>query len=426
MKRPHSQARSRRARSFAAAAALAAGAWGAWGCAKGEAVPAEALASGEPPSELKLCSAPAPDAGGCRAACGDLQAVDAWPGADAGAAALEVLVELEDEQVLFTSAGVAVFQGGIAVAEVASGARWSGAAALPAADGAGTWAVGIDSDGRLWRATGAGALDAISDRFGLAGDRVLGAAAAGGQSAGFALESGLAVSDGAVLRRYDVHPARLSGGAGALAWVEAGEVRRLEVATGALTRWRLSGAQEAAIAQDGRVAAITAHEIWAGPPGGDLALVYRTPAGLEALTGSGTRFWFLQGGELGTVEGDSVAHTAVPVAGAGAALAPAAGGGVWTLSGGAAQKWTEGAGELAIWQAMVQPVYARVCAACHQAGGGGLPLASLQAWRDNRAAIRARALGDGAGGGRSMPPATSPQPTSDELHQLQCWLDGAP
>ena len=327
------------------------------------------------------------------------------------------MVEVAEEQVLFGAAGATVFRGGMPVSNDSSIAQWSGAASLPAADGNGTWAVGIALDGQLWRVTGTGQLDAISDRFGLASDKVLSAAAAGGRAAGFALESGLAVSDGAALRRYDAHPERLAGAGGALAWVEGDEVCRLVIATGALTRWHLSGALAVTIAQDGRLAVATAHELWVGPPGGDLARVYRTTAALGALAASENRFWFLQDGELGSLDGDAVAHTAAPVADAGASLAPAVGGGVWTVSSAAPQKWSQGVDELAVWQKSVQPVFARVCATCHQAGGAASPLASLQAWKDNKAAIRARVL-EGSGGG-PMPPTTAPQPAQDELDQAQ-------
>jgi hypothetical protein len=406
-----------RAARFAAAGALC-----AWACQAGDANPFEALASGQAPAELRLCPGEAPDDGGCSAACGDLQATGRWSASDGAAAA--AVVELADELVVFGDRGAAVFQGGARVSGDPSVVQWAGAAALPAADGPGTWAVGIASDGQLWRVTRAGKLEAISDRFGLAREKVLGAAAAGGRSAGFALESGLAVSDGMTVRRYDVHPSRLAAGAGALAWTEAGEVRRLEVATGALTRWRLPGARAVALAQDGRLAVLTEHELWAGPPNGELALVYRTPALLGAAVACEGRFWFLQGGALGSLAGDSVAHTAAPLGAADAALAPASDGGVWILSGGAAQKWTEGGGEAAAWQRLVQPAYARLCASCHQAGEASLPLASARAWRDGADAIRARVLRGGDGG--TMPPASSPQPTGEELQQLRCWLDGAP
>ncbi len=418
--------RRRRERRVAIPAALALGALGAWACSKAEVTRSEALASGQAPAELKLCPPQASDAGDCPAACGDLQGVGLSAGADAGSPAVQALVELPDEQVLFTASGASVYQGGVSAIDVAASVQWTGAAALPAADGTGTWAVGIDSDGQLWRVTGAGTLEAISDRFGLAKDKVLAAAAAGGQSAGFALESGLAVSDGTALQRYDAHPTSLSGGPGALAWVESGVVNKLAVGTGALTRWPLSGASGAALAQDGTVAAITAHELWTGAPGGDITLAYRTTAALGSLTASENRFWFFQAGELGYLEGDAGAHTATAIAAADAALAPAVGGGVWSLSGGVPQKWTVGSGELAVWQQRVQPVFARVCASCHGAGGGALGLASLQAWEDNRAAIRAQVLEGGDGGSAAMPPAASTQPTADELHQLQCWLDDAP
>jgi hypothetical protein len=402
---------------FAAAGALC-----AWTCQAGDLNPLEAIAAGQAPAELRLCPAEAPDGGGCSAFCGDLQATGEWSASEGGAAA--AVVDLADELVVFGDRGAAVFQGGAVVSGDPSVVQWEGAAALPAADGPGTWAVGIASDGQLWRVTRAGKLEAISDRFGLAREKVLGAAAAGGRSAGFALESGLAVSDGSTVRRYDVHPPRLAGGAGALAWAEGDEVRRLEVATGALTRWRLPGARAVALAQDGRLAVLTEHELWAGPPNGELTLAYRTPALLGAAVACEGWFWFLEGGALGLLAGDSVARTASPLGAAGAALAPASGGGVWILSGGAAQKWSEGGGEVAAWQRSVQPAYARLCASCHQAGGALLPLASAPAWRGEADAIRARVFRGGGGG--AMPPAGSPQPTEEELQKLRCWLDGAP
>jgi hypothetical protein len=88
--------------------------------------------------------------------------------------------------------------------------RFRGAGVLPAADGAGSWIVGLDDAGRLLRLKGRSSFEAVSDRYGLEGTAVLGAFALGGAGAAFALPGEVAMDREA--RRGSTFPRARRGG----------------------------------------------------------------------------------------------------------------------------------------------------------------------------------------------------------------------
>ena len=391
----------------------------------GSAAPVSELqADGLPPAELKQCQAAADAGAACPVACPDLQPQLAWNSADAGTGKVTAVVELADEQVLFSDHGATVFLGGVPYATDPSVTAWRGAGRIPGPDGTGDWAVGISSDGALLRVNGAGLLVPASERFGLGQEKVIALAATGaGAGAAFALESGLAVSNGAVVKRYDVHPLSLAGGGGKVAWTEAGAVRRLDPATGALDGWRLAGAQAVALSASGRMIAATAQGLWAESPTASLVQLYQTPINVHGLVATGERFWFAQGQQLGYLEGNEVVRTA-PAALLTDAAAPifaAEGSGVWTLASGTPLRWSAG-GQLALWQQLVLPAFSRVCAACHlPAGTAGIPLASLGDWQVKKSQIQQRVFD--AVSDKPMPPANATTTlTAAEKTALLCWL----
>jgi hypothetical protein len=384
---------------------------------------AELQADGLPPAELRQCPAVADAGAACPADCPDLKAQLGWNSADAGTGAVAALVELDGEQVLFSDHGATVFLGGVPYASDPTVTAWRGAGRIPGPDGTGDWAVGISGDGALLRVSGAGLLAPVSDRFGLAQEKVVALAATGGPGVAFALESGLAVSDGAVVRRYDVQPRALAGGGGKVAWTETGAVRRLDPSSGAVDGWRLAGAQAVALSASGRLIAATAHGLWAESPTASLVQLYQTPSDVHGLVATGERFWFAQGQQLGYLEGNQVVRTApgALLTDSTAPLFVAEGSGVWSLTAGQPRRWSAG-GQLALWQQLVLPAFSRVCSACHlPAGTAGIPLASLGDWQAKRAQIQQRVFD--AASDKPMPPANSTTTlTAGEKASLLCWL----
>jgi hypothetical protein len=390
----------------------------------------ELQASGQPPAELKQCQVAAAAGGNagatdgtCPTSCPDLQGQAAWNSADAGTGAVTAVVELPDEQVLFGDQGATVFLGGLPFANDPTVTAWRGAGRIPGPDGTGDWAVGISGDGQLLRVGGAGLLVNVSDRFGLLQEKVVAVAATGGAGSAFALESGLAVSDGATVRRYDVHALSLAGGGGKVAWSESGAVRRFDPATGTVDQWKLAGAVSVALSTSGRLIAATSGGLWGESPTANLVQIYQTNQEVHGLVATGERFWFGQGQQVGYLEGNRLVRTApgALLTDAAAPLFGAEGSGVWTLTAGQPRRWSAG-GQLALWQQLVLPAFSRVCSACHlPAGTAGIPLSSLGEWQALKTQIHDRVLSGTSD--KPMPPVNATATlTAQEKASLQCWL----
>jgi hypothetical protein len=388
-------------------------------------------ANGQPPAELLQCATSAAatgsagaTGGACPNTCPNLLPQGAWNAADAGTGNVTALVELPDSQVVFGDQGAITFLGGVPYATDSSVTSWRGAGRIPGADGTGDWAVGIDASGQLRRASGAGALTAVSDRFGLLQEKVVALAGAGdGKGAVFALESGLAVSDGTTLQRYGAMPTAVAGGGGKVAWLETGAVRRLDPQTGVVDQWKLQGAVAVALSASGKLLAATPGGLWSESPTTNLVQVYQTQQQVHGLAATGERFWFAQGVQVGYLEGAAVERTraGVTLIDSGAPLFPAEGGGVWTLTAGQPHRYSAG-GQLAVWQQMVLPVFSRVCSQCHLPGGtAGVPLSSLAQWQALKTTIEDRVLNPASD--KPMPPVNAAATiTPQEKATLQCWL----
>ena len=87
--------------------------------------------------------------------------------------AVRAVADSGSDVVAFADGAATVLTGGRVVAVDRSVPRWVSAGTLPAADGSGTWIVGVDGDGRVRRLLGNSRLEPVSDRFGLAGEHVL-------------------------------------------------------------------------------------------------------------------------------------------------------------------------------------------------------------------------------------------------------------
>jgi mono/diheme cytochrome c family protein len=295
-----------------------------------------------------------------------------------------------------------------AVERTAGTRRWHRAALIPAADAHGTWCVGLDDGGRLWRVRPGADFEEISDRYGLGRDRIRDIAAAGGHAVAFLLDGALAVADGRRVLRFSAPGARgLAGGAHRVALLFDDRVETLEL-TGAEARPRRTSypvreALTAAVSSAGDLFVAGGRAVYRARPGAELRLAYLADRPIRWLAAAGTRAWFADADALLTIE-DGLAEVAQ-----GAALDPvpaiaaAADGALWALGDGQPVRIVPDRPSAAQsgWAVRVQPVFARACAECHRADGkSGVDLSTAAAWLSERDEILERVVTR-----RTMPPS---------------------
>jgi mono/diheme cytochrome c family protein len=324
--------------------------------------------------------------------------------------------------VAFGDGAATVFSAGRVVGVDRSVPRWIAAGTIPAPDGAGTWIVGVDGDGRVRRLLGEGRLDPVSDRFGLGGEYVLGVVSLGGAGAAFRLSREIAVADGKDVVRYATGPlAALAGGGGRAALV-GDPLRVLGAATQRVGAFDLPDRPAyVTVTAQGKLFAATADAIWGEDDRGDLRLRFQSGGlRLHGLAAAGERVWFADGAELGVIEGGRVRETRGAKISGAAELSASPSGDVWTLTGGSLARWAVADGDAPDWDADVAPIFRRACAACHLPGGAAqLDLGSKEAWDRHRVEIRQRVLVD-----RTMPPTGLVLPEPDRA-VIRAFLDGA-
>jgi mono/diheme cytochrome c family protein len=319
----------------------------------------------------------------------------------------KVLAAADDgtRRLLLTAQGAWVLRGG--AAERSPGARaWVKAALVPAADGRGTWAVGLDRGGRLWRVRPGTDLEEISDRYGLGGERIHDVAAAGGRLVAFLLDGVVAVADGRRVLRYPATGARRVGGGGKrVAVLYADGVEALDfaaVATDARPRRRRYDlpAQAAELDSSGTLFVGTPAAVYRAD-GAVLRLAYRARSRIHWLSAAGPRVWFADGDTL-LAFADGVA--AAQGAAARAAPGIAAGdGSLWTITEGRPAHVIPAHASAAEdrWEASIRPIFRTACVECHRPEGkSGVDLSSAAAWLLARDEIRERVVVR-----RTMPPA---------------------
>lgn len=323
-----------------------------------------------------------------------------------------------DDVLVLGERGALFFRAGNLVASDPKIASWRAAAALPAADRQATWLVGIDGDGRMYRAKARSAMEPISDRYGVLGSRVTAAAGLGGRFVGLALAgdaasrspaTGLfAFADGRDVTTFREGPTGdLVGGGGKAAWLSGDRVRVFDPSGRGDRFFALPGVVRAALDSAGRLYAATRHEVYAEDAIGRLTLVYETVsaeggAAISGLVVSGSRVWFAEGADLGVILERQVSITTGLRRSPNATLAASSSGDVWSLADGALSRFAVDGGdsERATWQSALGPVFERACASCHGAfPSSGIDLSSFEAWERRRAAIRRRVIEIG-----DMPP----------------------
>jgi mono/diheme cytochrome c family protein len=353
-----------------------------------------------------------------------VRAVD-WNPGRAPIAGVRAVADLGNDVVAFADGAATVLSGGRVVAVDHAVATWVSAGTLPAADGSGTWIIGVDGEGRVRRLLGKATLEPVSDRFGLADAHVLAVASLGGASAAFRLKEQLAVADGAQVTRYATGPVASFAGGGGRAVLGGDPLRVLDVVSKRVSAFAIPKGSRMArpafvtVTPRGKLFVATKAAIWSEDDRGDLALCFRSPdEAIHGLVASADRVWFADGTELGVIDNGRVRLTSGANVSAAAELAGSPSGDVWTLTAGALARYEAPLAGVADWNQTVAPVFQRVCSSCHTAGGeAGVSLATEEAWEKRRDKIVRRVFVD-----RDMPPP--PRALTDaERAAIRVWLD---
>jgi hypothetical protein len=354
-----------------------------------------------------------------------VRAVD-WNPGHAAVDGVRAVADAGGDVVAFADGAATVLSGGKVVAVDKSVPRWVSAGTLPAADGSGTWIVGVDGDGKVRRLLGKSSLEPVSDRFGLGADHVVGVASLGGAIAGFRLADEIAVADGAGVTRYATGALAMFAGGGGRAALGGDPLRVFDVAQRRVSAFAVPDASSSAgpgraafvaVSSAGKLFVATPEVIWGEDDRGDLRVRFEAPGTtIHGLAAAGDRVWFAEGPELGVIEGGSVRETSGAHVSPAATLAGSPSGDVWTLTGGALGRYAVAAD--ADWDELVAPVFHRACETCHRPGGeAGVSLATRETWDKRRQLIRKRVVID-----RDMPPPGKAISEADRA-AIQTWIE---
>ncbi len=355
-----------------------------------------------------------------------VRAVD-WNPGQAPNTGVRAVADSGSDVVAFADGAATVLTGGRVVAVDRTVPRWISASTLPAADGSGTWIVGVDGDGKVRRLFGKSTLEPVSERFGLAGDHVESVAALGGTVAAFRLQDQIAVADGTSVTRYGTGVLSSFAGGGGRAALGGDPLRVFDVAGKRVSAFAVPDASAAggpgrasfvAMTPQGKLFVATPDTIWGEDERGDLAIRFEARGmTIHGLAASADRVWFADGAELGVIEGGAVRETTGARVSPAAQLAASPSGDVWTLTDGALARYAVADEGPPAWDESVAPVFRRACESCHKVGGeAGIALGTKEAWEKRRDRIRRRVLVD-----RDMPPAGHPLPDADR-EAIRAWL----
>ncbi len=322
---------------------------------------------------------------------------------------IHTAVDLDDQLVVFSDKGMFVLSGGVVSAADNTVTSWSTSTAIPAADGNGTWAVGVvqdpkhadPNDGKVYRVYAASKLDAISDRYGLLGTKVLGVARASSPEApgavAFALDGGsVAYTDGVDVNRYDVPMVQIV----ASGWRVAGIAPDGAVATidlnpkvkthdGKAAKITIDGVRSTAFDGD-RLVILTENALYRERADRTWDLIFSGDS-LHGLVATPNGVWFGSGSSLCLYDG------ALQCASANldpSAVLIGSARGVYAIEQGKMRALERKAsGAEALWRSAVRPVFARVCSSCHARGGSsGIDLSAYKSWAGLVGPIEERVL----------------------------------
>ena len=331
-----------------------------------------------------------------------------WSAGKAEPSRVVAVAELGDSVVVVGDAAT-IFVGGTQASVDASARGWTWAGTIAAPDGSGTWLVATTVDGELRRVRARSTLERVSDRFGLAGDRVRAACSAGPHDTVFLLDDGLARSDGGHVHRVDGKFTSIACAPGVIAATSPSGVRLLGSAGG--DRLLALPTPIVAFTTQGRLVAASGAHLFAAAPGGELVRVHVARSDVTGLAATAEGAWFSSTGTLGYFDGAVVSEAPEPRLASGATLASSSAGDVWAIAGGGLLRFSRGGAvtPASAWSANVAPLYQRTCSRCHGPGGSsGLDLSTSASWTASREQIRARVLEQ-----KTMPPAGVPFTDAD-------------
>lgn len=346
----------------------------------------------------------------------------AWNPKQAEVGKVAAVAEVGNMLAVFSDIGATMLVAGVVEANDPSVIAWKTATTIPAADGSGIWAAAVDAKGRVIRVRDQNRLDDISDRYGLTDVPVQSLSAVGGPVVGFGLEAGLAVADGHDVATYTLKGVSpVAGASGHVVWIaQDGDVQILEASTGKLEALVVPSVGATVIDASGRIIVTTPHEVYTRATDGSAQRLFnagsRTVHGLAA---AGNRVWFGLDTDLCMLEGESLSCTNSGSFPADSRLQGSETGDVWVIAQGKLQRFApEASGDEGIWRATVLPIYARVCAQCHNQDNptSGIVLASYEAWSTRRKAIQQRVIVKG-----DMPPVGSLPVADKERKMIGDW-----
>ena len=339
------------------------------------------------------------------------------------------VVDQGDVQVVLGGRLATVVRGGAVAARVEAPGGWVAAATIAAPDGAGRWIVAIDADGAAWRLTSTGEREAIADRFGLAGAKVIDVGGAGATTA-FALADAVAyTTDGLHLARVPAAPAsHLAVARGVLARAvtataaRGGYLEKWDLVRGTRVTYPIAAERLAFLDANGahpRLVAAAGDRLWVDD-GRDLRPL-GAPGPVQGLAARGSRLWVAAGGKLFALDGARLVPTDVREPKL-QLLAASPSGDAWLATDRGLVRYAAAGAATAdpSWQAQVAPVFQRVCSKCHLPGGDAdVDLSTAASWHAERSEIVQRVLV-----ARTMPPAGTELSDADRA-ALAAWL-GAP
>jgi mono/diheme cytochrome c family protein len=346
-----------------------------------------------------------------------------WSPDAAGLSGVRAVAERGGMTVVFGAEGATLFSGGVLAGQDAGVGTVESAAVIPAADGAGQWIAGADAAGKVWRLVAGESFEVVSSLYGLSEDPVSGIAALGTTGTVFAVESGVAVSDGALVTRHDTGALTgLTATSDRLGGVtEVGPVT-FEPAATELTTFEVPGATAMAFDDQGRLLVLTPEALHREDEGGSLVVIYASEAGgLSALAAAPGHVWFRDGTALGLVDDEGVGLSPAGALPEDAGLAGSPTGDVWVLSGGALSRMAIDIGsadQRETWEKDIEPIFQVSCTPCHLPGGSApVVLSTYDTWEQHRAELRKVVIED-----QSMPPPG--YDLSDaERATIAAWLD---
>ncbi len=336
-------------------------------------------------------------------------------------------------QVVLTDDGPWIIRG--QTIERAQGQRhWLKAALIPAADGAGTWAVAIDADGHLCRLRPGVDPEDVGARYGLEHEQIADVATAGGRLVALLLKDAYAIADGARVTRYPAQGVRAVTGGGTRVAVRFDE--RVDVIDGLLPTaqnphgtprgrsFRMKAPTAVALTARGQLFVAAGSALYRENSSGGLSLIYLSAGapGLTSVVAAGFALWFADGTTLGHVEDGSTALTTAPALAPTSRLLGAGDGRVWALAGGqvtllATNRESSSAAD---WDNGLGAVFTRACSECHLPGGrSDVDLSSASAWAARRDEIRERVLVK-----HTMPPAGRAL-SEDDAAAVRSWTHEA-